>query len=56
MNIEIKTVVLGQVNTNCYFVWNTETKEGIIIDPADNADYIIQVIREEQIAPPPDSV
>ena len=30
MNIEIKTVVLGQVNTNCYFVWNTETKEGII--------------------------
>ena len=49
MNIEIKTVVLGQVNTNCYFVWNTETKEGIIIDPADNADYIIQVIREEQI-------
>ena len=49
MNIEIKTVVLGQVNTNCYFVWNAETKEGIIIDPADNADYIIQVIREEQI-------
>ena len=49
MNIEIKTVVLGQVNTNCYFVWNTETKEGIIIDPADNADYIIEMVQKEQV-------
>ena len=50
MNIEMKTLVLGQVNTNCYLVWNTETKEGFVIDPADDAECIMQAVKEEQVA------
>ena len=49
MSLSICTVVLGQVNTNCYFIWNTETKEGIVIDPADDAEYIIQMVQKEQV-------
>ncbi|MDD3278099.1 MAG: MBL fold metallo-hydrolase [Lachnospiraceae bacterium] len=33
--IEIKNLVLGSVSTNCYFAMNPDTKELIIIDPAD---------------------
>lgn len=49
MSLSIRTLVLGQVNTNCYFVWNTETKEGIVIDPADNPDFIVQMVQKEQV-------
>ena len=49
MSLNIRTLVLGQVSTNCYLVWNTETKEGIVIDPADNADYIVQIVQKEQV-------
>ncbi len=38
--MEIKTFILGELQTNCYLVWNKDTKEGIIIDPADEANYI----------------
>ena len=49
MSLSIRTLVLGQVQTNCYLVWNTDTKEGIVIDPADDAAYITQVIEEEGV-------
>ena len=39
-DIRIKTCVLGQVSTNCYLVYDEQTKEGVVIDPADNAPYI----------------
>ena len=37
MKIEIKRMVLGPVQTNVYYVINPETKECVILDPADNA-------------------
>ena len=42
--IEIKKLVLGSVSTNCYIVWNKETKEALIVDPADNAARIRDII------------
>lgn len=33
----MSSTVLGQVQTNCYFVWNHESREAVVIDPADNA-------------------
>ena len=29
-------MVLGMVSTNCYLVYNDDTKEGVVVDPADN--------------------
>ena len=38
--LEIRSFVLGMVATNCYLAINKETKEALIIDPADNAPRI----------------
>jgi len=40
--MEIKTVVVGQLENNCYIVSDGETKEAIIIDPGEEADKIIE--------------
>ena len=45
-DIRIKTCVLGQVSTNCYLVYDEQTKEGVVIDPADNASYILNTCSE----------
>lgn len=44
--IEIKSMTLGMVATNCYLIINKETKEALFIDPADNALRISNVIEE----------
>ena len=43
---EIKSMTLGMVATNCYLIINKETKEALLIDPADNALRISNVIEE----------
>ena len=35
--IEIQSLLLGMVATNCYLIGNKETNEALIIDPADDA-------------------
>ncbi len=36
----IQNLVLGMVATNCYFLLNADTKEMILVDPADEAEAI----------------
>lgn len=36
----IRKLTLGELQTNCYLVYDEKTKEGIIIDPADDANFI----------------
>ena len=33
--------VVGQLCTNCYIVYDEDTKRGVVIDPGDNAQDII---------------
>lgn len=40
-DLRIKTCVLGVVSTNCYLIYNEETREAVVVDPADNASYIL---------------
>lgn len=47
----VKTMVLGWVATNVYIVYNEETKECIIIDPAAQADKIQAFIDENNLKP-----
>ena len=44
--IEIKSMTLGMVATNCYLIINIENKEALLVDPADNALRISNVIEE----------
>jgi hydroxyacylglutathione hydrolase len=42
---------LGELSTNCYLVWSSDHNEAIIIDPADNADFISERILELKLNP-----
>ena len=44
-DLKVRTLVLGALQTNCYVISNEETKEAIVIDPAANADRIIQYLQ-----------
>ena len=50
-NFRIKTMVLGMVSTNCYLVYNDDTKEGVVVDPADNGAYILNKCNELGVTP-----
>lgn len=50
-DFRMKTCVLGQVSTNCYLIYNEGTKEAVVVDPADNAAYILNKCRELGITP-----
>lgn len=40
--MKVEYLVLGMVSTNCYLIQNTDTRELIFIDPADNAKELIR--------------
>lgn len=50
-NIRIKTCVLGAVSTNCYLVYNENSKEAVVVDPADSGSYILNKCSELGITP-----
>lgn len=49
--MQIKTLVVGQLATNCYLVFDEEAREALIVDPGDDADYIINRIRDLDLTP-----
>ena len=51
MKPAIRMMVLGPVQTNCFFLINEDTKEVLIIDPADRAQKIIEWINSEGLKP-----
>lgn len=48
---KINVLVLGGLNTNCYLLYKDDTKEAVIIDPADEAEEIIRRITELSLIP-----
>ena len=42
--LEYKALLLGELGTNCYLAWDSESKEGVIIDPADDGVSISEEI------------
>lgn len=49
--IKVDYKVLGMVQTNCYFVCNEDTKEALIVDPADQASTIIRYFDDKGYVP-----
>ena len=45
----IKSIVLSMCATNCYILYDDNTKEGFIIDPADSPDKIIDLVTKLRI-------
>lgn len=51
MSLEYQTLRLGQLDTNCYLIWDDQTRDCIIIDPADEGDFINSTILQQQLNP-----
>lgn len=49
MGMEIRSFVVGPIDVNCYVVQDTETKQGMIIDPGGNGEAVWQYIRQASI-------
>ncbi len=47
--IKKEALVLGNLETNCYIVWDEETKEGLVIDPADDGVGISEEVENKGI-------
>ena len=47
----VKKLVVGQLQTNCYLVFDEKNSEAIIIDPGDGADYIIRILNDLDVKP-----
>lgn len=49
--MKIRTLVVGQLQTNCHLLINRNVKQAAIIDPGDDAGYISQIIAMEKVKP-----
>lgn len=49
--MKIISLVLGPIGTNCYLLINEDTRETIIVDPADNAPAIKLKLKMEGLTP-----
>ncbi len=49
--MQVKTLSLGELQTNCYLAWDEKTRSAVIIDPADEGGFISQKILELELSP-----
>ena len=47
----IKNNVIGMIGTNCYLVYDSEKRGAVLIDPADNAGFLLNQCRELGLVP-----
>lgn len=47
--LKYENLVLGDLYTNCYVVWDEETKATVVIDPADCGVEISEMLQEKQL-------
>jgi len=49
--MEVVKLPVGQLQSNCYIVWQTGEEDCVIIDPGDDADFIIRRINDLGLNP-----
>lgn len=47
MGLAVRTLVVGQLGTNCYLASCEETRDALVIDPGDDADVILGAIEQD---------
>lgn len=45
--MKVKKVVVGIFEANCYILWDEKDKEAIIVDPGEEGERIIEIIRKD---------
>ncbi|MDD3731848.1 MAG: MBL fold metallo-hydrolase [candidate division Zixibacteria bacterium] len=51
MSKKVKTLVVGPFMVNCYLYWDDHTGDGVIIDPGDEGEVIIEAVRKAGFKP-----
>ena len=51
VDLNIISAVLGPISTNCYTVANVQTKDAVIIDPADHGEHLVAMIEDQVLIP-----
>ncbi|MDH4100717.1 MAG: MBL fold metallo-hydrolase [Nitrospirota bacterium] len=46
----IKMVTVGPLGVNCYIISCDRTKEGVVVDPGGDADYILEEVRRHEVS------
>lgn len=49
--LKYESLTLGELQTNCYIVWDDESKDGVVIDPADDGELISEILSTKGIKP-----
>lgn len=49
MSLQVETLTVGQLQTNCYLLVDTETDKAVIVDPGDDAEFIIQKVLDQRV-------
>ncbi|MDR0823343.1 MAG: MBL fold metallo-hydrolase [Endomicrobium sp.] len=49
--LKIKTIVSGQIQVNCYIIYDVDTKAAIIIDPGEDGAQVISEIEKDGLKP-----
>lgn len=49
--LKYETLVLGELQTNCYLLWEENSKQCLIIDPADDGVFISEEIQAKGLKP-----
>ena len=44
--LQVEPLVVGPLFSNCFIVWDDNVKQGVIIDPGDDADIILKTVRK----------
>ena len=47
--LQVEPLIVGPLFSNCYIVWDDGVKQGVIIDPGDDADVILKKVKELDI-------
>lgn len=43
---KVEVLIVGPLFSNCYIVWDENVKQGVIIDPGDDAEDILKAVRK----------
>lgn len=47
--MDIECLAVGPLQTNCYVISDEKTRDAIVVDPGDEADRILKVIRQKKL-------
>ena len=47
--MEVSRLKVGQLDSNCYLLIDEESDVGVIVDPGDDGDFIIQKVLDERV-------